>query len=419
MSPSRAFIIPGDGTVARLGSAAVFVPPGSDPQRRDQLLAVLHDCAGGDPVATLRAVAGEALRLGFGAAPSFALALVGESTTHVLVLGDAVAVVETAAGVETLRGRDAVTWLERRIDAPVSSLALASDPAAAESAPGPWWIDEGVVPAAGLRVGVPTAPSAEDTAPAAEDTAPAVATVVPRAGREAEAPEAPAADGSDEATPLVIDLRDPQPETVPTPVPTPVSASVPPPPPPPPPPLGAAPAGTVLVAPPPPPPLVLDDDAPAPGEAHVVAGVRCTAGHLNRPGATSCARCAAAISLTSGTVLGPRPALGVLVVDDATRVVLDRPVVIGRRPPASPEVSGEPAQAVAIDDGALDDVHVEIQLDGWDLYVIDRSVDGSYLEDSSGRRTRLPRHARVKLRPGSALALGDHIVRLGVERTTG
>lgn len=217
-----------------------------------------------------------------------------------------------------------------------------------------------------------------------------------------------------EQTATVIDLRDHR-QTIDTP----------PPPPPPPDAAPLEPSASVLPPPPPPPYSGADTDLEAEteesgrtltligAEVRTVAGLQCQAGHLNRPDALRCSQCTAPLDRSSGTVIGARPSLGTLTfehTDDS--VALTRPVVVGSAPPEDLVIAGEGAAFVQVEGEGVSGTQFEVHLDNWDAYVIDRSVTGTYLDDTSGRRHRLPRHARVKLKVGSAIVFGDHRVRI-------
>ena len=150
-------------------------------------------------------------------------------------------------------------------------------------------------------------------------------------------------------------------------------------------------------------------------ETRAVAGMACMNGHLNRPDAGHCEWCSAELDRARGTIVGVRPSLGVLVFDEGDREVdLVRPVIVGASPPTDVVIAGEDAETVLIDSGmaGVSDTQFEVHFESWDVFVIDRSTTGTFLDDSSGRRHRLPRHARVKLKPGSVIAFGDHTVRV-------
>jgi hypothetical protein len=140
----------------------------------------------------------------------------------------------------------------------------------------------------------------------------------------------------------------------------------------------------------------------------------CINGHLNRPDVALCEWCSAELDRARGTIIGARPSLGTLVFDDGTQIDLARPVIVGAAPPTDVVIAGEDAQTVIIDSNrdGVSDTQFEVHFESWDVFVIDRSTTGTYLDDASGRRHRLPRHARVKLRPGSRIAFGDHWVRV-------
>jgi hypothetical protein len=149
------------------------------------------------------------------------------------------------------------------------------------------------------------------------------------------------------------------------------------------------------------------DDAPAP----IILGVYCKNGHFDDPEARYCAVCG--ISMNQRTLvprLGPRPPLGLLVLDDGALLQLDADYVIGREPTLDASVAAGKARPLRITDkgGTVSRVHAQIQLDEWRVLVTD-------LDSANGTRIRGPNEAadqplipRVPalLQPGSHVDLG-------------
>jgi hypothetical protein len=284
----------------------------------------------------------------------------------------------------------AVTWADRRFAGTFIDFAVGApvDPSSS------WFFAEGIVPASGMVVSTPA-----DDAPFSVPGAAAARSDDATASREVIG-----------ASAGLIDLTEP---VLPEPVVAQARPDLPPPPPPPPLPVGTE-AGARSSAP---------ADASGRGvalvESRAVAGMACTNGHLNRPDAALCDSCFAELDRGRGTIIGVRPSLGVLVFDDgARRVELDRPVIVGTAPPSDMVIAGEDAETVIIDSHTegVSDTQFEVHFESWDVFVIDRSTTGTFLDDAAGRRHRLPRHARVKLRPGSVIAFGDHTVRVDSSR---
>jgi hypothetical protein len=386
-----AFFSTGAGLAASIGNASLFIASDiASPPARD-LLSLFRQSAVATPdsVGVVRALARVVAQHGFESVPPFACVIAADADVHAIVYGHLKATVRTAQGGETLDGSMAVTWADRRFEGTLVDFAVGEplDPASS------WFFAEGIVPASGMVVSTPLAGEPlplSSVTPSFEDLV---------ANREVVAAS---------ATADVIDLTDPV--SLPEPVAAQARPDLHPPPPPPPPYVEEAPqrssgsadrAGVALV------------------ETRAVAGMACTNGHLNRPDAALCELCFGELDRGQGTVIGVRPSLGVLVFDKgARRVDLIRPVIVGLAPPTDVVIAGEDAETVIIDsdtDG-VSDTQFEVHFESWDVFVIDRSTTGTFLDDAAGRRHRLPRHARVKLRTGSVIAFGEHTVRVDSSR---
>lgn len=174
-----------------------------------------------------------------------------------------------------------------------------------------------------------------------------------------------------------------------------------------------------------------DPDVPeAPLPAHppsednaVVIGVYCKNGHFDDPSARYCAVCG--ISMAQQTLVprpGPRPPLGVLVLDDGSIFSLDTDYVVGRDPSRDPDVVSGAARPLRIDDpeGLLSRVHARIHLDGWDVAVVDLgSSNGTGIwgpRDSAWMRA--PAQTPVAVRPGTQIGVGRRQMRYESHRNT-
>lgn len=390
-----AFFSTGAGLAASIGNASLFIASdiASSPAR--DLLSLFRQSAISSPdsVGVVRALARVVAQHGFESVPPFACVIAADTDVHAIVYGALKATVRTTQNSETLDGSLAVTWADRRFEGTLVDFAVGEplDPASS------WFFAEGIVPASGMVV-----TTAVDNEPSFTPSAFASRLDELVASREVVAAS---------ATADVIDL------TEPVSLPEPVAAQARP-----------------DLPPPPPPPPYIDNEAPArPSgsadglgrsgatlvETRAVAGMACTNGHLNRPDAALCELCFAELDRGRGTVIGARPSLGVLVFDEgARRVDLTRPVIVGVSPPTDVVIAGEDAETVIIDsdvDG-VSDTQFEVHFESWDVFVIDRSTTGTFLDDATGRRHRLPRHARVKLRTGSVIAFGEHTVRVDSSR---
>jgi hypothetical protein len=379
-----AFFTTGAGLAASIGDASLFIASDITSPPAHELLALFRQSAVGarDSVAVVRALARVVAQHGFETVPPFACVIVGDGDPHGIVYGELQATVRTTHGEEILDGSQAITWVDRRFEGSLISFAVGEPVEPGTS----WFFADGMVPASGMVVSAPI----ESVSPPAVNGA---------AARVDDILDAPLR----ETVPDVIDLTE----------------AVAPPPPPPPSPVEGVPLPPPPPPPPPRPPVYGSFETPSTrpvsvAETRAVAGMVCVNGHLNRPDAVQCEWCVAELDRGRGTTIGARPSLGVLAFDDGTRIDLARPIIVGASPPTDVVIAGEDAQTVIIDadlDG-VSDTQFEVHLESWDVFVIDRSTTGTFLDDANGRRHRLPRHARVKLRPGSVIAFGDHLVRV-------
>ena len=164
-------------------------------------------------------------------------------------------------------------------------------------------------------------------------------------------------------------------------------------------------AATVLTAPAPP-----ADDARQPPPPVLVDGVVCGRDHFNRPGARACRECGAALDQRPvSLVRRPRPPLGVLVLDDGTRLTLDGDYVLGREPALDGEVMAGRARPVRVTDpgGTVSRLHLRFTLVGWQVEVSDLgSANGSVLQAPGGERALAPFEPAF-IEPGTRIGLGD------------
>jgi pSer/pThr/pTyr-binding forkhead associated (FHA) protein len=121
------------------------------------------------------------------------------------------------------------------------------------------------------------------------------------------------------------------------------------------------------------------------------------------------------VQQTHNLVTGPRPPLGVLVWDDASTYRLDRDYVVGREPEVDADVAAGRATPLTVDDeeSTISRAHALIQLDGWDVQLVDRgSVNGTYVA-APGSRTWAPLtpYEPVLIVPGTRVQLGRRTFR--------
>lgn len=143
--------------------------------------------------------------------------------------------------------------------------------------------------------------------------------------------------------------------------------------------------------------------------AAMVRTVRCPVGHPNPLHIPACRSCGSSLT-HAATELIERPALGSLRFEDGRRVVLDRPVVIGRTPPAAHEVDGELARPFAIDDQSMSRVHAIVHLVDWFVQVSDQDSSNGTIVHWPGRAPqRLRPFERITLSPNVRIAFGTSV----------
>ncbi|MGW5743758.1 FHA domain-containing protein [Amycolatopsis sp. NPDC003861] len=351
-----------------------------------------------------------------------------------------------------LDGRDAATVLDRvitdRVDA-VRAVLGGTDLGTVDDTPAP-------APAPAEPASVPAEPaSAQDPAPApapdptepapapapapAQDPAAASAPVAGQATAPApvpapaptpaQVPAAAPASVAEQATapalvPAAVAEQATGPASVPAAGPAPVSAQVP----------AAAPAAVVgqSTAPAPAPaPVPAQAAAPVPipaqptntaqaitiesttdsrsGGVATVSGVRCARDHFNDPAVSYCSVCGISMAQAPRSPdVGPRPQLGVLVLDDGTTVPLVRDLVLGRMPEFDEAVAAGEADPVTLADPLVSRRHARIALRGWQVVVTDlQSANGTFvLPRGSATWRRLEPGAGAVLEPGSTVAAG-------------
>lgn len=150
-----------------------------------------------------------------------------------------------------------------------------------------------------------------------------------------------------------------------------------------------------------------------------IQGLLCANGHINDPRLPVCTRCGIRIDrMTGALVQGPRPPLGLLVIDDGTTYVVAGDLLIGRDP--EPMVAGRagiasvgigPLDPIRINDtsGSMSRAHCELRLIDWEVRVLDAgSVNGTYVRlPRSPGWIALRRGQEAVLYPGSVLRVGN------------
>lgn len=123
----------------------------------------------------------------------------------------------------------------------------------------------------------------------------------------------------------------------------------------------------------------LDSPSSDDGPAVLVDGRRCQeCGVVNRPISSACSRCGSA---SLGSVeASPRPVICRLELDDGRIVSVDSRVVLGRTPD-----DGAGSVAVSLEDDLVSGTHAAIELDGWNIRVVDLgSTNGTSVRNAFG-----------------------------------
>jgi hypothetical protein len=142
-----------------------------------------------------------------------------------------------------------------------------------------------------------------------------------------------------------------------------------------------------------------------------VLGLACSNGHLSDPKSPTCINCGAPLDGQTAVLReGPRPPLGVLLLDDGATFVLDTGYVLGREPQQDPEVLAGTARPLKITDadGVVSRRHVRVALVGWDIQVIDLgSANGTFVQiPGDPQRHQLAAHHPIVIRPGAQVTMG-------------
>lgn len=443
--------LPGAGILARSGDLLLLC---ADSARTGEVLDLFHEvaAASSDGGVLVRRVAALLANDFDGSLPACAVAgPAADGRLAVLVYGSATAEVEAADGHTVLTGTDAVTSVNRLVNGPIATLRLLlpgagpSDPrtrldagvvmaggvavesneavehvrqstastedglaarwssvAAVEesSSSGPVSIAEPVVPEP-IAPAEPVA-SVEPVAPAGPEVAAGLGAVeAPAAGipvADIPAAEAPAV----EAPAVAVGAIEVPMQAAPA-VEVPAEAPA----------MGneEAPLESVALTPAAGLAADLPMRTPAVDERDQVLGVRCDNSHFNDPRRTDCTVCGQPLPTAESAVQpGPRPSLGVLVLDDGNVFGLETDYVLGREPHNDPEVAGGGARPlrVADPDGIVSRRHVRVALNGWDVEVVDLgSANGTTVEVPGEPEPRsIVPHQPVVIVPGTRVNMG-------------
>ena len=164
--------------------------------------------------------------------------------------------------------------------------------------------------------------------------------------------------------------------------------------------------------------IVLPGYAPDPGPVPeqpatqaLIEGVYCRNDHFNAPDQRYCQICGISMAqLTQVTRLGPRPPLGVLLLDDGSTLSLDTDYVVGREPGVDDDVAADRARSLRITGPAsgVSRRHVRVRLSGWRVELVDlHSANGTFLHrPAAAEPERLTPGVPVVVTPGARVDVG-------------
>ena len=142
-----------------------------------------------------------------------------------------------------------------------------------------------------------------------------------------------------------------------------------------------------------------------------VVGVYCKNGHFDDPEARYCAVCGIGMAqLTKTPQQGPRPPLGVLVLQDGSVCQLDTDYVLGREPTLDSSVADGSARPLRLGtaSGLVSRIHARVELDGWQVFISDlNSANGTeILQPGNSSPEALQPGIRTPLMAGAQIRLG-------------
>jgi hypothetical protein len=388
--------MPGASLVARVGLGVMVVGPVAAEQLavRDDLIAVLNDvCSSAAHPGDLlgRRLIGLTVVQPADSVPSFGAAAIGTNGVAVLLTKGMEVIWVDETGTHRMSGRDSASWLDHVISTSPSRLVLGTEPLIDQESDPSTDLRDGVVLGDAAIVDLVVTDQGEShAAPVAED-----ATILNPIVSEAPMPPGP---------PLPVDA----PPRIPTrsvPRATVMSTNFE---------IVSLTDGVEVRDPLPVPGDAASGTAPVPAASSAeiaVQGIMCSRHHFNHPDARFCAICGIDFNQQTRTlVTGPRPPLGILVIDDGSAFTLDTEYVIGREPADAPEVaSGRARPLVLVDpERSVSRIHAALSLSEWVVSVSDRgSANGTYvLLPDMADWVRLPSGGSKVLPPGARVAVG-------------
>jgi hypothetical protein len=148
----------------------------------------------------------------------------------------------------------------------------------------------------------------------------------------------------------------------------------------------------------------------------LVMGVHCKNGHFTDPDARSCVVCGVGIRRRSATTeRGPRPALGVLILEDGATVPVDGDYVVGRDPARDESVSAGEARPLRVVDAesTVSRIHAEVRLEGWQVLLTDLgSANGTRVQQPGAKtEQQLDPRVPVPIQHGARIFVGASCLR--------
>lgn len=361
-------VVPGSGVVARKGEAVATFGERTEPKKAAAIMRLIEETRGKE---LIRLLARHVSETDPSELPSFGVVADDEEGLVYFVHGDMAIRLLTDEGQQVHSGRESLTFIDGFVGG-AHEIEVSPPNATLESSRWPGALIDGVVPGGGLRL-LPAPPELADIATDGDDAVEESSSIDDGDGEVVEVIEEP-----DVVEFESIDLTDLDHVT---------TAPLP-----------------VVERPEP-------DEVPESVPAHLelVAGVRCARGHFNHPDARFCAHCGIAmVHQTHVLVHDARPPLGIVVFNDGATFVVDTDYVIGRDPELDPRVQSGKARPIELEnDGVISRSHLLLQLEGWNVYVVDRSSNGTELL-GSGQWRRLDKNVATVLEPGAELRFGRY-----------
>ena len=382
----------GEGVLGRYGGSFVLAPP--DSTLVDAVLDLAREAARDHADAPGRFLPRKVAGLVSQSddAPTLGIVSMVEDGVAVLLVGDVTMTLVDDSGTSVLSGRDATTWVDKIVRGPWTSMSLVLSGAGDVDRRSD--LQGGVVTAGGVQLSPSGMAATPPAAPPAQPAPAAAPPPPPPPPVMAEPPtmtdvEVPPVEPAEAPAFQSFSLDDPV-EAEPLPVARSTMAP-----------------GVVAEA-----PAEASESAEASDDgAVIVQGIECSRQHFNDPTSIYCAVCGISmVHQTHNLVSGPRPPLGVIVLDDGAVYSLAGDFVLGREPDNADEVQAGTATPLTLEDPdvTMSRVHAKLQLVGWDVRLVDAgSANGTYTaKPGETEWTKLSNGETVVLKPGTKVSLG-------------